>query len=274
MKRIIFIGFFLAFTTFLFSQSIEEIVNCFILRNEVDYEYIRAGGSVYPKFLLLQKSATTDQLIELTHHNNDVVRCYAGWALIDNKYPNLPRVFSSFLDKDGVVDTRNIDQVYPDQISSLFYHRYWNLVDDKVKSSDSLLFILDSIALYNSNSCWLIISRALDNRIYPKPFRNQIEYLAFKKHNLDALFYLSNWYKAEYYEKLKPGLTEYLLKTEFKKVGVTQYYQVVNELFKYNDSKIDSIIVNKLRSDKHWQFEKQRFIDLLNEHYIYDIDNQ
>jgi hypothetical protein len=277
MKRLIILAITLSFCRFLNSQTVNEIINTFISTNEVQYEYIGHGSvksPAYQNFLLLKKTAGTDKLIELTNHNNPVVRCYAGWALIDNKYSELPTVFKSFLDNDSEVTTFTLDMKDKDKISVEFYHRYWNSVEILKRSSDLLLLKLDSIALYHPKSEWLLILRALDNRIYPKKYDRQIEFLAFNKCNRDALFYLSNWYKAKYVDRLKKGFTDYLQKTEFKKVGVTQYFQIVSELLKFKDESIDSLILNKLRHDKHWQFQKQRFIDLLQDYSIYESDFQ
>ena len=277
MKRQIILAISLSFCRLLISQTVNEIINEFISINEVQYEYIGNGSlksPAYQKFLLLKKTATKDKLIELTKHKNPVVRCYAGWALIDNKYSELPTVFKSFLDNDSEVTTFTLDMKDEDKISVEFYHRYWNSVEILKRSSDLLLIKLDSIALYHPNSDWLLISRALENRIYPKEYDRQIEFLAFYKCNRDALFYLSNWYKAKYVNRLKKGFTDYLQKTEFKTVGVTEYFQVVSELLKFKDERIDSLILDKLRHDKHWQFQKQRFIDLLQDYSIYEPDFQ
>lgn len=73
-------------------------------------------------------------------------------------------------------------------------------------------------------------------------------------------------------EKLKPSLIKYLQTTDFKNVGVTPYYQVIEELLKYNDEEIEQIIVEKLRKDKHWEFERQRFVNLLHDNSIYESD--
>jgi hypothetical protein len=98
--------------------------------------------------------------------------------------------------------------------------------------------------------------------------------LAFHEHNKSAIFYLSDWYKAEYHEELKTALIEYINKTEFEKAGVGTYYQVIFELLSFRDEKIEAVVVNKLRTEFHWENDRQRFISLLNDHGIYESDLQ
>lgn len=277
MRQIFTLIYFLILSGFSYSQSVDEIVKRFVSTNEVQYEYIGFGSTnskLYQDYLTLTKIADNKELIKLTNHNNAVVRCYAGWALIDRKYSRLDSIYQSFLNSDAEVTTYSIDIKDIDKISREFYHRYWNSLDFKDKAKDLVLFKLDSLTLYNSNSDWLLILRALENRIFPKSYNKQIEFLAFEKNNREAIFYLSNWYKAKYVDKLKPALIKYLQTTDFKDVGTTPYYQVIEELLKFKDEEIEQIIVEKLRKDKHWEFDKQRFVNLLHDNSIYESDLQ
>jgi len=277
MRQIFTLIYFLILSGLSYSQSVDEIVKRFISTNEVQYEHIGFGSTnskLYQDYLTFTKIADNKELIKLTNHNNAVVRCYAGWALIDRKYSRLDFIYQSFLNNDAEVTTYSIDIKGNDKISREFYHRYWNSLDFKDKAKDSVLFKLDSLTLFNSNSDWLLILRALENRIYPKSYNKQIEYLAFEKNNRDAIFYLSNWHKAEYVDKLKPALIKYLQTTDFKDVGTTPYYKVIEELLKFKDEEIEQIIVEKLRKDKHWEFDKQRFVNLLHDNSIYESDLQ
>lgn len=277
MRQIFTLMCFSIFSVFSYSQSVDEIVKRFISTNEVQYEYIGFGSTkskLYKDYLTLAKNANNNELVKLTNHNNAVVRCYAGWALIDRKYSRLDSIYQSFLNNDAEVITYSIDLKGNDNISTVFYHRYWNSLEFKAKTKDSVLLKLDSLTLYNENSYWLLILRALENRVYPKSYNRQIEYLAFDKNNIDAILYLSNWYKAEYVDRLKPALIQYPQKTDFKNVGTTSYYRVIDELLKFKDEEIVLIIVEKLRRDKHWEFEKQRFVKLLLDYGIYESDLQ
>lgn len=277
MKYISAILFFLTVFLPISSQTIDKIVNDFISANEVQYENIGMGSQkspLYQSFLSLKKIATNDELLQLTQHQNPIVRCYAGWALIDKKYSNLESLFENFVNNDATVLTFNIDIKNDDKISSEFYHRYWNSIDNKNKSTNPQLFKLDSIVLFNPKSDWLLVQRSLENRISPRRFNKRIEFLAFENHNIDALLYLSNWYKAEYVKKLKTGFVDYLLKTDFKKEGVSRYYSAISELLKYHDEGIERTVLNKLRQDRRWELDKTRFVDLLHDNMIYESDLQ
>jgi len=277
MRQIITLIFTFLIHGYIYSQTVDEIVKRFIATNEVQYEHIGFGSSnskLYQEYMNLIKIANINELVKLTNHGSAVVRCYAGWGLIDRKYSKLDSIYKTFLDNDAEVTTYSIDIKGSDKISSEFYHRYWNSLDFKDKAINSVLIKLDSLTLFKANSDWLLILRALENRIYPKTYNKQIEYLAFEKNNIDAIFYLSNWYKAEYVDRLKPVLIKYLQSTDFKNVGVTPYYQVIEELLKFKDEEIERIIVEKLRKDKHWEFERQRFVSLLHDNSIYESDLQ
>ena len=49
---------------------------------------------------------------------------------------------------------------------------------------------------------------------------------------------------------------------------------MIGELLKFKDEEIEQIIVEKLRKDKHWEFDKQRFVNLLHDNSIYESDLQ
>ncbi len=91
---------------------------------------------------------------------------------------------------------------------------------------------------------------------------------------MEAIFYLCNWYKAEYVNELKKSLVQYLKKTNFKDTGTTDYYKTVEKLFKFNDPEIRKIVIAKMKKDQFWENEKERFKYLLEDNYIYNIDTE
>jgi hypothetical protein len=114
------------------------------------------------------------------------------------------------------------------------------------------------------------MSRALENRVYPSAYKKRIEELAFKKSNQEALFYLCTWYRADNYDNIKKALVKYLQKTDFSTTGITDYYRTIDELLKFRDSEIESLIVQKLRKDKHWKYDDRKFKSLLEDYSIYE----
>ncbi|MES2773745.1 MAG: hypothetical protein V4722_06150 [Bacteroidota bacterium] len=254
-------------------QNLVDIVSKMAVINEVQSAHIGAAGvegDNYKNFLELKKIAGVEDLLKLTDNKNAVVACYASLALADKSYPDLKTIFLKFLSHDKQVPTFSGCFKSSDNISSELYHQYWNNVDDKARSSDKMLLQLDSIILFRENSYWLLMTRALENRIYPAPYKNRIEDLAFNSGNREALFYLCTWYRADNFDNIKKSLIKYLKKTDFRKTGTTDYYRTVDELLKFRDSEIEDLIIQKLKKDKHWKNEDKKFMSLLGDYSIYE----
>ena len=259
------------------TKKLTVIVDSIAQINEVQQEHIGIAGTEgenYKNFEQLKEIATTDELVQLTDNKNATVACYASWALADNSYSDLKIIFQKFIKKDRKVETFSGCIKSQDNISVELYHRYWNSIDKDKRPTDKILMQLDSIILYSENPNWLLLDRALENRIYQEPFKTRISILAFEKGKEEVIFYLCNWYKAEYVNELKKSLVQYLKKTNFKDTGTTDYYKTVEELFKFNDPEIRKIVIAKMKKDRFWENEKERFKYLLEDNYIYNIDTE
>ena len=258
-------------------NDLRTIVDKIAEINELQHEHVGYAGAEsenYKNFEQLKDVASVKELVQLTDNKNATVACYAGWALADKTYLDLATILNKFIMNDKQVATFSGCIKSQDNISSILYHRYWNNVDETQKSSDIILIKLDSIVLYSENPDWLLLKRALGNRIYQEPYKSQIVILAFDKGHRDAIFYLSNWHKAEYVDRIKVALVKYLKKTDFKSTGTTDYYKTVEELFKFKDPEIKKEIITKMKEDRHWENKKERFKFLLSDYYIYNIDNE
>jgi hypothetical protein len=245
--------------------------------NEVQSAHVGVAGvesDNYRNFLDLKKAATVNDLVQLTDNKNAVVACYSAMALADQSYLDLKTIFVKFLDKDRQVSTFSGCIQSEDLISSELYHQYWNNVDDNARAKDKILIQLDSVILFHKNIYWLLTTRALENRVYGEPYKTQIASLAFDKGKNDAIYYLCNWHKAEYADKLKAALLKYLKKTKFSNTGTTDYYKTIEQLFSFRDEKITKEIVAKMKKDRHWEMEKERFKFILADNNIYDIDSE
>lgn len=259
------------------TENLMVVVNKIVDINEVQYEHIGRGtteGENYKNFQKLREIASTEELVHLTDHNNATVACYASWALADKTYPELVKIFEKFIADNKQVTTISGCFKSQDKISSELYHRFWNHIDDDQKSTNKILIQLDSIILFSKNPYWLLLTRALENRVYQEPYKSQIAILAFEDGKRDAIFYLSNWHKAEYVDELKIALTNYLNKTDFKETGTVDYYRTLEHLFSFNDPNIRKVIIAKLKSDRHWEKQKERFKYLLSDNNIFNIDNE
>jgi hypothetical protein len=220
-------------------------------------------------FKLLKKIATINELVNLTENKNKIIACYAGWALLDTLYPNIKTIMRNFISDDKQLTLVGGCEVMTQNLSELLYYRYWNNVDIIKRPDDKLLLVLDSVIIYNENSSWELLNRALENRIYQEPFKTQISKLAFEKNKRLALQYLCKWYRAEYSNKIKIALVEYLVNTEFKYREIDVYYEIVDELLKFNDPEIRKGIIKKLKRDRYWENDKERFKYLLTKNYIF-----
>ena len=259
------------------TKELTVIVDKIAKINEVQQEHVGFSGAEsenYKNFKQLKKIATTEELVQLTDNKNATVACYASWALADNLYPDLKIVFQKFILKNRQVETFSGCVKSQDNIANELYHRYWNKVDASKKSTDKILIQLDSIILYSNNPYWLLLNRAMENRVYQEPYKTQISILAFDEGNIEAIFYLCNWHKAEYVNEIKKSLVQYLNNTNFKNTGTTDYYRTIEELFKFKDPEIKEQIIAKMKKDRHWKMEEERFKYLLQDNYIYNIDNE
>lgn len=255
------------------AKKLSAIIKKIASINEVQSEHIGVAGMEsdnYKNYLELKAVASINDLINLVDNPNAVVACYASMALADKSYPDLKTVFLKFLSEKRKVLTFSGCIKSKDDISVELYHQYWNAVDDKGKRTDKILLQLDSIILYHNNSDWLLMTRALENRIYPASYKNRIQELAFQKGNREALFYLCTWYRADNYENIKKALVKYLNKTDFSKTGTSDYYRTLDELLKFRDNELEPIIIKKLKTDRHWKYEKEKFKSLLDDYGIYE----
>lgn len=227
----------------------------------------------YQNFLQLRETATIQELLDLTKSENSILACYAGWALIDTMNNNTKFVLQRFILNDKSVTVVSGCVVFTGQnLSTALYERYWYKVDPTNRSRDNFLFMLDSVILYNKNSNWSILSKALENRFYNETFKGQIAKLAFEEKNRLAILYLCKWYRAEFVDKIKTALVDYLISNEFQYRGVEVYYEIVEELLKFNDPEIKKIVIRKLKRDKYWEKEKEEFKQLFSKYYIFNTD--
>lgn len=263
------LGFNLSFGQ---SKKVKTLVEQIAKINEVQYQYIYDGGSEsdnFKNFLQLKEIATTEELVKLTDDENATVACYASWALADNLYPDLKSIFLKFILKDRLVHTFNGCNKSQDNISEVLYFRYCNNTNIRNRPKDKILIELDSIIIFSKNVYWLLLNRALENRIYLEPYKTQISNIAFEENRKEAIFYLCLWHRAEYANKIKIALLKYLNETDFKNSGNTSYYTSVEELLKFKDPDIREAIIIKLKKDRSWEKDTKKFVYLFNEYSIY-----
>lgn len=199
-----FICFIIGFANTCTSQSIEldRVVDEISNQKCVYYEYIDNGMNTsehYLNFNKLKSIATTSELLDLTKSKNNVVACYAAWALCDRNYEKIHDIFVEFLNNRAEVTVAKSCEYSTEFISSVIYlrlyHQPFHLNENRY---DSIFYtyelsILDSIILYNNNTEDILIYMVLSDVIPNHKDYIRIKFLALEKNNEDALVALSKY---------------------------------------------------------------------------------
>lgn len=270
MKHLLFV-FLIVISTSSCSQNLDQLICDISDSNIVEYEHIGIGGWTgpnYTNFEELSKKATTNQLLDLLTHENPAVTCYASWALIEQEYKDLPNIFKTLLIDERTVKTHSGCLINEDKISREFYYRYWNLVQME-KAEDDVLFELDKIIIKQEDPDWLLLRRALNNRMYDDNYKPLIYKLGFEKNYKEAIFYLCNWHRSEYNYQLQLVLVKALKKTDFNGRNSSTYYRFLDELIKFNNKDVHDFILHKYRTDKPNINDIENFKSLLERHNLF-----
>lgn len=240
--------------------------------NEVHHKSIGFAGTTsgqFLRYLMLSYSGTVHALLPLTKHKNLAVRCYAAWSLIDKGYKDLDVVFAEFLGETEDVAVFRGCFLYESSIASVLYHRYRISIDESEREADELLLKLDSIVLNAPQAALELTATTLRNREYSVEFNPQIERLAFSDFNIDAISYLSKRYPDSYKTEIRDGLIGYTkTKDYWDNGGLSRYFSVVSKLLAYRDPEANLAVVGKLKEDRRWIHDKERFLPLLQSYGI------
>lgn len=224
---------------------------------------IRAAN--FENFKQLKSLASTKDLVLLTKNKNNVVALYSAIALSEANYSDIHKVFLDFLkNRKSKVETQNGCVISKEIIAVAFYKNY--LFSEK--KEEKLLRKLDSLVLYNTSEEELL-RYAFKNRLYPSHFKKQIEKLAFVDKNKDAIIYLSNWYKADYNQKLQLEFKSLLNKDS---LNYYQFETYIRELVRFNNISNNDFIKKILKKDTVWKDNEIEMIWFLNRNNI-NIDD-
>lgn len=219
----------------------------------------------FENFKELKSLASTKDLVLLTKNKNNVVALYSAIALSEANYSDIHKVFLDFLkNRKSKVETQNGCVIGEEIIAVAFYKNY--LFSEK--KEEKLLRKLDSLVLYNTSEEELL-RYAFKNRLYPSHFKKQIEKLAFVDKNKDAIIYLSNWYKADYNQKLQLEFKSLLNKDS---LNYYQFETYIRELVRFNNISNNDFILKTLKKDTVWKDNEIEMIWFLNRNNI-NIDD-
>lgn len=219
----------------------------------------------FENFKELKSLASTKDLVLLTKNKNNVVALYSAIALSEANYSDIDKVFLDFLkNRKSKVETQNGCVIGEEIIAVAFYKNY--LFSEK--KEEKLLRKLDSLVLYNTSEEELL-RYAFKNRLYPSHFKKQIEKLAFVDKNKDAIIYLSNWYRADYNQKLQLEFKSLLNKDS---LNYYQFETYIRELVRFNNISNNDFIKKTLKKDTVWKDNEIEMIWFLNRNNI-NIDD-
>ncbi len=219
----------------------------------------------FENFKELKSLASTKDLVLLTKNKNNVVALYSAIALSEANYSDIDKVFLDFLkNRKSKVETQNGCVIGEEIIAVAFYKNY--LFSEK--KEEKLLRKLDSLVLYNTSEEELL-RYAFKNRLYPSHFKKQIEKLAFVDKNKDAIIYLSNWYRADYNQKLQLEFKNLLNKDS---LNYYQFETYIRELVRFNNISNNDFILKTLKKDTVWKDNEIEMIWFLNRNNI-NIDD-
>ena len=148
----------------------------------------------YDNFEALKKTASKEELLQLTKHSNPVVRCYSFWALGNHKNFDLFSLVKDHIKDDALVKTQFGCLLSTEKAGDFFINLVTpNYVDDEVKKlNEKELKTLDSLLVYQENnldSRFRAIERAEPTELlYPK-----VRELVTKFNNQSALVTLSKY---------------------------------------------------------------------------------
>lgn len=219
----------------------------------------------FENFKELKSLASTKDLVLLTKNKNNVVALYSAIALSEANYSDIDKVFLDFLkNRKSKVETQNGCVIGEEIIAVAFYKNY--LFSEK--KEEKLLRKLDSLVLYNTSEEELL-RYAFKNRLYSSHFKKQIEKLAFVDKNKDAIIYLSNWYRADYNQKLQLEFKSLLNKDS---LNYYQFETYIRELVRFNNISNNDFIKKTLKKDTVWKDNEIEMIWFLNRNNI-NIDD-
>ncbi|GAA5086729.1 hypothetical protein GCM10023210_08900 [Chryseobacterium ginsengisoli] len=278
--------FGLSFTSF--AQTKDQLIQSIIDYNVLDSDCIGIACSKSPQyenFQKLKKMISKEELLELSKHQNPVLRTYIQIELINTGH-DVPKILSYELSRNDTIDTQDGCLGNFDLTSEIVYKTYRGKVllgsitknDDektiqvKIKKAieqDSTMKILDSIMIYSdqelSNYRYLYI---FENRKFDVKDLPQIEKMAFKKNNFFAFKYLiSN--NPEYQSKIENYLQNDFINANFESYNKAGHIEAfIKYLLETNKNEYKNIAIDKLRKDKSWK-EFSHFMEgILKEHHI------
>ncbi|AYN01596.1 hypothetical protein [Chryseobacterium sp. 3008163] len=287
IRLVIFL--FIGISNLFFTQTKQEIISKIIEVNSLDaWDGILnpnldknglSDDSNYYNFEKLKKIISHDELLELSHHKNQVVRLYAIGELIrkNNTQLNVKKEILEAISKKKIVQTHSGCIVDRELTYSIIYHNYWSyvrgsaskppyetdekklkLLNIKAVNEDYLLRDINSEILnIDKDLYWLIYDRAFEIEKYDDNLKKNIIRLLYKHNNSYAFEYLNKNYPEEFKKSIYNTYFEkYFSKAKFNEVNQTFYlFNLAEYAFENNNVDMQNKILQKLKTTKGWEKE-------------------
>jgi len=181
------------------SSQTEKIVAKIEKVDEVMGNAVGEGGiqpEQYDHFIELQKTATKDELMELTNHPNGVVRCYSFWALSYDREINLLPIVVQHIYDNEFVKTQFGCRGGQERVGDFFIGRltikYVDSISQKLTNAEFRR--LDSFLIYTPNNLWARTD-AINRARRTEELYTRLRELVIKENYLDALPVLAEFQK-------------------------------------------------------------------------------
>ena len=268
------------------SKEVSEIVALMIEDNILRHEYTGYSGSTsdqYSNFQKLCRIATQEELLVLLMHKNSVVKGYASWALIHQKYPDLNGVFSIFLTSGESADSQSGCIISRSSLATEFYYQVvWKAHDSYLPKADQSFFKdqlqkLDNTLLYSEKEYHLLEKALRNNQANPINYQI-IRKWALEKGNADALIELAKYKQDADIQFIKhkrknafpaivhfphPEFWDFLMKYRGK-VQTQEYYSAIAAYKNEESADLLKELYNEIKSDL---LAAKPFYKALAEHY-------
>lgn len=148
----------------------------------------------YDNFEALKKTASKEELLQLTNHSNAVVRCYSFWALGNYKNFDLLLLVKNHINDDALVKTQFGCIGATEKVGDFFI----NLVNPKHKNSqirqlnEEEFSKLENILINQKNDLYAS-DNAIENAVPTKALYPKVRTLYIKDYNQSALVTLSKY---------------------------------------------------------------------------------
>lgn len=179
------------------SNEISSIVKQISKENTVTGSAVGYAGTKpkqWDRFVKLQKKATDKELILLTEHKNEAVRCYAFQALVMRNNEKCFEILKAHLTDKKYVETFLGCIMSEERVGDYFIQCVWPPYDkNSFTLSDQQKIELDSIIFFD-DEIKLSFKDGILKRLKPEPiYYNRIREIVIEEDNLKALVALAKY---------------------------------------------------------------------------------